>query len=176
MERRGDAPMGERDEAASRSVPASLSGAQRLTVALLGLYMAFQLLFPLRHHLYPSNVAWSEEGHMFSWRMKLRDKSAAAWFTATDPDSGRSWQIDARRYLTSWQRDEMEREPEMILQFAHHVAEDFRRRGYPRIEVRAVIMASLNGRPHQLLIDPSVDLAAEPRNLLPARWIMPLTD
>jgi hypothetical protein len=36
-------------------------------------------------------------------------------------------------------------------------------------------MVSLNGRPRQLLIDPSVDLAKEEVNLLPARWIVPLT-
>ena len=153
-----------------------LSRGQRLTVALLAVYMAFQLLVPFRHHLYPGEVSWTEEGHQFSWHMKLRSKDASAWFTATDPTTGRSWQIDSRRYLTSWQRNEMEREPEMILQFAHYLADDLRRQGYERIELRVVAMASLNGRRPQLLIDPTVDLAAQPRNLLPASWIVPLQD
>jgi hypothetical protein len=36
------------------------------------------------------------------------------------------------------------------------------------------VLVSLNGREPQLLIDPSVDLAAEERSLAPARWILPL--
>ncbi len=37
-------------------------------------YLALQLLIPLRHFLYPGNVHWTEEGHRFSWHMKLRNK------------------------------------------------------------------------------------------------------
>jgi hypothetical protein len=40
--------------------------------------------------------------------------------------------------------------------------------------VRASVKASLNGRERQWLVDPNVDLSKEPRNLLSARWIMPL--
>jgi hypothetical protein len=64
----------------------------------------------------------------------------------------------------------------MVLQFAHHLADVYRKQGYPRIQVRARVDASLNGRRPQALIDPDVDLAAEPRNLLPARWIVPLRE
>ncbi len=35
-------------------------------------------------------------------------------------------------------------------------------------------MASLNGREYQFLIDPNTDLAAQPRTLWPADWILPL--
>jgi vitamin K-dependent gamma-carboxylase len=37
-------------------------------------------------------------------------------------------------------------------------------------------MFSLNGRKPQLLVDPTVDLARERASMLPARWIMPLTE
>jgi hypothetical protein len=39
-----------------------------------------QVLFPLRHFYYPGDVVWNEEGHRYSWRMKLRDKSGIAIF------------------------------------------------------------------------------------------------
>jgi hypothetical protein len=64
----------------------------------------------------------------------------------------------------------------MILQFGHYLAEQKRREGYENVEVRAQVMASLNGRKPQLLIDPSADLAKEELSLLPARWILPLTE
>ena len=37
----------------------------------------------------------------------------------------------------------------------------------------AVAVASLNGGPAGYLIDPGIDLAAEPAGLGPAHWILP---
>lgn len=155
---------------------AELSRTQKIAAALLSIYLAVQVLMPLRHFLYPGDVNWTEEGHNFSWHMKLRDKEADAQFTITDPASGEVWKVDLRRYLEPRQRDKMVTRPDMILQFCHYLAEEKRRAGYENVEVRAHVMASLNGRKEQLLIDPEIDLAKEPRNLLPARWIVPLTE
>jgi len=64
----------------------------------------------------------------------------------------------------------------MVLQFSHYLAEEKRREGYENVEVRALVMASLNGRKSQLMIDPTVDLAKERMSLWPAYWILPLTE
>jgi hypothetical protein len=106
--------------------------------------------------------------------MKLRDKSATATFEATDPATGETWTIDPRRYLTRRQARKMAARPDMILQFCHFLADQGRRAGHARVEVRAKVMASLNGRPKQSLIDPAVDLAAVSRTLGHAAWIVPL--
>jgi hypothetical protein len=66
--------------------------------------------------------------------------------------------------------------PDMALQYSHFLAEQKRREGFENVEVRAYIMASLNGRKPQLLIDPKVDLTKEQASLLPAKWILPLTE
>lgn len=157
-----------------RSAPAALRPSQRLTLGLLAAYLVVQLLVPLRHLLYPSEVSWSEEGHLFSWHMKLRDKEAEARFFVTDPTANEAWEVDPHAYLTPWQLQKMSNRPDMILQFSHHLADELRGQGRERVEVRAQVMASLNGRPPQWLIDPTVDLAAQPRNLEPASWIVPL--
>ena len=77
-------------------------------MALLALFAAFHVLMPLRHHLYPGNVSWTEEGHNFSWHMMLRTKRGTLSLTATDSATGESWIIDQRDYLSSRQRSEME--------------------------------------------------------------------
>src|SRR5690606_21796925 len=43
-----------------------------LLLSLIGLYIIIHLFLPLRHWLYPGVTSWTEEGHMFSWRMMLR--------------------------------------------------------------------------------------------------------
>jgi vitamin K-dependent gamma-carboxylase len=156
-----------------------LRPAQRVTVALLGAYLAVQLLLPLRHFLYPSNVDWTEEGYLYAWRMKLTAKDASAQFFATDPSTNTTWEIDPRPYfsrpaLRASSYEEIARRPDLTLQFAHHLASDLRRRGYANVEVRALVTASMNRRRRQLLIDPRADLAAQPRTLGPSAWIVPL--
>jgi vitamin K-dependent gamma-carboxylase len=153
----------------------SLSGSQKLVAGLLAVYLAIQLLFPLRHYLYPGDVNWTEEGHNFAWHMKLRTKTGDAVFTVTHPGSGQTWTIKPEDYLKSHQLTKVTTKPELILLFAHYLAEERRREGYDDVEVRARVMVSLNGRRPQLLIDPNVDLAKEQLTLLPARWIVPLT-
>lgn len=148
-----------------------------ILVGLLGLYFAVQLLVPLRHHLYPGNVSWKDEGHRFSWHMKLRDKQAEGRFVAVDPASGDAEVIRPWEYgLTVEQEYAMLNEPDMILQFAHHVEEELREEGREDVEIRALAAVSLNGRDPQLLIDPAVDLADQRRTLAPVDWILPLDE
>lgn len=159
-----------------------LSGDRRLTrrqwaaVGLLAVFVSVQLLVPLRHHLYPGNSSWTEEGHRFAWHMMLRSVSGEVTFNATNPDTGRQWQIDPEDHLAERQADVMAKYPDMILQFAHMTAQELEADGNRDVEVRADAVASLNGRDGQQLVDPEVDLAAQPRNLAPARWIAPLEE
>jgi hypothetical protein len=161
---------------ASSPIGAPITPRQNLTIFLLGIYFLFQLLVPLRHHLYPGNVSWTEEGHNFSWMMKLRSKKAKIRFIATDPVTNKNWKIDILDKLTYNQRKTMSTRPDMILNFAHHLADELRKEGYEDIKIRAEVWASLNGRKLQLLIDPNADLAAVPSSLMPAKWIMPLKE
>ncbi|MFY0535421.1 hypothetical protein [Nannocystis pusilla] len=138
----------------------------------MAIYVGWQLLFPLRHWLYPGDVAWTEEGHKFAWRMKLRDKDGYVRFFATDPELGATWKIDLTGRLPGWQREEMGGRPEMILQYARFLADDLRARGHAAIEVRVVALVSLNGRTPQPLVDPTVDLAHVEPSLWPSPWIL----
>jgi hypothetical protein len=154
----------------------SLTWKGKGVAAVLTTYLAIQIILPIRHYAYPGNVSWTEEGHNFSWHMKLRAKKAEALFIVTHPASGQTWTIDPAQHLETRQVTKMTTHPDMILQFSHYLAELKRREGYENVEVRARVMASLNGRKPQLLVDPNADLAREELSLLPARWILQLTE
>lgn len=159
-------------------MPRTTRGSHGAGDATIGMYLAgafvlLQVVIPFRHLLYPGDVNWTEEGHRFSWHMKLRDKRGEVAFLVSD--GARTWPVRPQRYLARHQAGKLVDAPDMILQLAHHVAEDYRRRGYASVTVNALATASLNGREEQSLIDPSVDLAAEERSLSHARWILPLT-
>ena len=146
------------------------------TVTGLAVYFAIQILLPLRHWLYPGDVAWTDQGHRFSWRMKLREKDVRnVVFQITDPETGQSWNANLGPYLMRWQYDEMVFRPDMLQQFAHYLADRETRPGHARVQVRVDAEVSLNGRRFQQMIDPSVDLGSIPRSLRPAPWITELT-
>ena len=144
----------------------------RTVLAIGGVFLALQLLVPLRHLLYPGVVAWTEEGHRFSWRMKLRDKDGTVSFRVRDPATNTEW-VESSADLTKRQRGEMATHPDMLLQYAHHLAAKYAAKGQS-VQVFATAKVTLNGREPQLLVDPEVDLAAQPRTLWPAAWIRPL--
>jgi len=165
------------DGVALTSMVAVPAPGRRLVIGLLVAWFALQVLVPLRHLLYPGNVSWTEEGHRFAWQMMLREKSGVAAFTVSDPGSGRIWYANLPDYLTQRQIRKMVTRPDMLLQFAHYLAWIWERENsLPGVEVRVTSAVSLNGRPPAPLVDPGRDLAAEPRNLFAADWILPLTE
>lgn len=147
---------------------------QRWTVAALAIYMFFQIAIPFRHHLYPGNVNWTEEGHRFSWHMKLRSKRGSLNFYARNEANQRLWWIDHGQYLTDRQRRKVEGRPDMILQLSHFLAEQIREEQGVNVQVFARSTISLNGREPQLLIDPNVDLSQEKFSFKAKPWILPL--
>jgi vitamin K-dependent gamma-carboxylase len=141
-----------------------------LTLGML--YVATQILVPLRHLAMPGRAAWTEAGHSFSWHMKLRDKEGNVSFTVVEPRPGRRTTFAPGEGMASWQYDAMSVRPEFIRQFAHHLADQ----GGPGTRVYAHAMISLNGRKPQLMVDPKVDLAAEPATLGTPTWVLPLRE
>jgi hypothetical protein len=149
---------------------------RRAIVGLLAAYAAVQLIVPLRHFAYPGDASWTEEGHLFAWHMMLRGKRAAVSFIATYPETGQSGPININRYLTERQAIKIGKDPRMIHQFCRYLAAEAAKAGFEGVQIRAIVLVSLNGRKPQLLIDPTVDLAAQPPTWDRLPFIMPLTE
>ncbi len=136
------------------------------------LYALFQIVWPLRAHLYPGNTLWTEEGFRFSWKVMLIEKSGALELRVVDA-AGRQVFVGPRDYLTPYQAMMASTQPDMILELAHIVADDFARRGRGPVQVYADAQVSWNGRRRAPLVDPNVDLAAVRDSLAPQPWILP---
>jgi vitamin K-dependent gamma-carboxylase len=142
---------------------------------LLHVYVLIQVVLPWRRFFYPGDTSWTELGHRFSWSMMLRTKLVKSFeVTVTNPKTGEKHLVDYSKDLSPKQVFHMQTRPDMILQYAHYVADvEEKKLGVrPKVSVRAV--ESLNLRQIQDLIDPTVDLAAEQDSLSAPRWIVPL--
>lgn len=154
--------------------PTFSSAARNVLTTGILVFAAWQIVMPFRHFFIPGNVHWTEEGHRFSWHMKLRQKKADATFYVKDLDTQKEWKIKTKDYISNRQLKRMRTRPDMIFQFAHHLKKEAIKNGHKNVAVRAVVNASLNGRKKQLMIDPNVDLTATDTYPMPAPWITKL--
>lgn len=145
----------------------------RLGLAALILHFTVQLALPLRHHLYPGDVGWTEEGFRYAWHVMLVEKTGMVTYRVHDPASGRTFVVHPEDTLTRQQAKQMAIAPDLILHHAHHLAADFAARGMPDVAVYADAFVAYNGRPSARLIDPAVDLARARDTLAPKPWILP---
>ena len=144
----------------------------RAALFALAVLAVVQLVMPLRHLAYPGDVRWTEEGYWGAWRVMVTDKAAHLEFEVTEPASGHRWVVGPDIVLTDWQVERAGGNPDLILATAHLIAEHYRSSGFGEVQVRADAWVSMNGRQAQRIIDPTVDLAARPRTLAPAPWIL----
>jgi len=159
----------------ARPAPAPLAADRRyrLWFALAAAYCVFQVAFPLRFLAYGGSVRWHEQGMRFSWRVMVREKNGSITFVVHAPRAGRTFYVAPHQYLTRLQEREMSSQPDLILQLAHRIRDDYAAKGFGPVEVRADTWVSLNGRPIHRLIDPNVDLSRIEDGFGKAHWIMP---
>ncbi|MEM6960832.1 MAG: HTTM domain-containing protein [Myxococcota bacterium] len=135
----------------------------------IGVYLLLQVLIPMRFAFFPGNVLWTEQGFRFAWRVMLIEKTGQLEYVV-HADSKR-YRIAPRRELSAQQARMVATQPDMIHQYALRLAQRYREAGASDVRVYAHSWASLNGRPHQRLVDPSVDLASYPRSFGAAAWL-----
>ena len=155
---------------------------KRVTGALLGIYIFIQLLLPVRYLAYPGDLFWTEQGYRFSWRVMLIEKAGYAQFFIHHPENGMKKRIDNKEYLTPQQEKMMSTQPDMILQFAHHLRDEYSDTliiepngaeiKIKEPKVTAEVYVSLFNKGSRLFIDPKVNLSKINRGFHHKDWIL----
>jgi hypothetical protein len=146
---------------------------KKVATGLVLIYIGFQLVFPWRFLLYPGNLYWTEQGYRFSWRVMLMEKSGSATFYVKDAATGKEGVVHNPDFLNRHQEKQMSFQPDMILQYAHFLADYYKKQGVTNPEVRAEIYVTLNARPSQLYVDSTVNLAVISDSWANKDWILP---
>jgi hypothetical protein len=145
----------------------------KFAYSVLAIYFVLQILIPFRYILYPGVLFWTEEGYRFSWRVMLMEKGGTAFFYVHDPETGRKMEISNSQFLTPMQEKMLTTQPDMILQYAHFLDQEFRRRGIKDPVVTVEDYVTLNGSGSRLFIDKTVDLSKEQEGFSHKSWILP---
>jgi hypothetical protein len=145
-------------------------------LAILTLHFILQIMFPWRFALYPGKLFWTEQGYRFSWRVMLMEKAGMATFYVKNPQTGREWEVMNNKFLTPNQEKMMATQPDMILQFAHHLKQHYIQEGIYNPEIRAESYVTLNGNGSRPFIDSRINLALQKESFSPKTWILPLNE
>lgn len=142
-------------------------------LGVLGIYFMVQLVLPLRHHTFPDDVLWTEEGHRLSWRMMLRSRNGSTTVYTVDKETQKRTVVQLDDYLTKKQRRKVACYPDFTWQFAQHLKKEYAKKGQD-IEVYVKSRVKVNQGKYHEFIDPEVDLASVPwKHFSHNEWIRP---
>jgi len=145
---------------------------KKLKPALI-FFVILQLIIPFRYLAYPGHLFWTEQGYRFSWRVMLMEKAGHTTFTISDEKGEKTEWVNNRDFLTAQQEKMMSTQPDMILQFAHHLTEVYNNKGYKNPIIRCQSRVTLNGTLSQPLVDPNVNLAIVNQDWKHKSWLLP---
>jgi vitamin K-dependent gamma-carboxylase len=132
-----------------------------------------QVVVPLRHLAEGGDVRWDEVGYRWSWRVMLTERSGVATFDVVDPVRGEHQRVSPAEALAPHQARYLSSRPEALRQFAHWLADQREEQTGVRPAVHATAWVSVNGSRRALIVDPTVDLAAQPFTTGRPAWILP---
>lgn len=156
----------------SNTLQLTTRNSQLATIIFIA-FFSIQLLLPFRYVFYPENLFWHEQGYRFSWRVMLMEKAGLATFHIREKDGSKIEVVTNSDYLTPMQEKQMSTQPDMILQFAKHLAWVYEQQGWRQPEVYVESYVTLNGKGSRLFIDPRINLAVQNDGFASKNWILP---
>ena len=149
---------------------------KKLSLIVLLVFFAIQLLLPYRYLAYKDELFWTEEGYRFSWRVMLMEKAGLTTFKIIDTKTESYFYVQNSDFLTLFQEKQMSCQPDFILEYAHYLGDHFTKQGHKNIAVYAQSYVALNGRQSQPFVNPKVDLYKEKESFKPKNWLLPFND
>lgn len=126
---------------------------QKAVVVFAALYVTFQLLFPLRFLILSRKTILDGARLPFFVARDAHGKAGAAYFTVKDRTGQKSYMVDNKQYLNLLQEKMMSTQPDLILQYAHYLANTFKAKGLSEPKVYAEVYVTLNGSPSRLFTE-----------------------
>ncbi len=149
----------------------------KAVLVCIAVYLAFQLLFPLRHLLYAGNTSWTAKASKWAWRMKIHNKEPDIKFYVKIPPADTLQRVYDNQLINNMQSYYMADDPAMLLQFANFIESQVKKEGYSNVQVFASAKVSLNGRPFYPVVDSTVNLLSLKHNKFAAdTWIISLPE
>ncbi len=144
----------------------------------LVLFLSFQVLFPLRQHLYSGQTNWHGYGEFFAWRMMLTDKQGAVRIRLYNQNDVYLGEVSMSDYINERQLFKLVYIPKTFIPFCKFIESeilaDSRNIEITDVKIYVDAFKTINNRPFQRVIDEKVDLTTLNYSVLhKAKFILP---
>ncbi|WP_298515605.1 HTTM domain-containing protein [uncultured Kordia sp.] len=133
---------------------------KKLTLICIFLFVAFQLVFPLRHHFLTTNPEWTGIAQKFSWRMKMQSRNVTQFtMSLVDRATSQRYNLDGTTFVTRNQFMHMPEDPYTFVHLAKYISKKlYLEQGLVNPIIKADLQVEFNGMPTQHMLDPRIDL------------------
>ena len=138
-----------------RGKKGSFSSKWQMSLNIFLIIFLLHFMIPLRHHLIPGNVFYTEGGHRLSWRMMLRSKSGYIKIKVVRANGDVEY-VKYKKTLSSKQRRLLYKCPDVLYTYVQKIKKDY---SGEDVKIYADVRVGLNGRKYKQLISPEVDLS-----------------
>lgn len=122
------------------------------------IFILFQLIFPFRYILNKGDLFWTEEGYRFSWRVMLMEKTGWVNYKLIDKENNIVKNIDPTYYLSDIQVKQMSFQPDMILQYAKYLGDNYFKKYKIKPELYVDSYVSINGSGSRRYFKDNIDV------------------
>lgn len=148
---------------------------------LLLSFFIIQLLLPLRQFLYQGKTSWHGCGEYFSWRMMLTDRQGAVRMKIFNQDYVYLGEVSLSDYINDRQLYAMIHVPSTFVPFSKYIESeilaDKRNVNLTDILIFVDVFKTINNRPFQRVIDPTIDLTSIEYSIFSrGSYILPFVD
>ncbi len=156
--------------------PTYTNTSTRFVKPILIIYLALQLLIPLRYWTIGKDVDWTGQASFFAWRMKSYTKQCSIRFYYQSNANEPKKEYFMGRTINTMQINQMAQHANMIHQFVQHIKKDLNRKeGMNNPIITANVLIAFNGRKPQNLIDPNFNFTeAKFSRFDSPSWVLPL--
>jgi hypothetical protein len=152
---------------------ANLSMHPNRILAVLGLFLGIQIIFPIVPYFFSENINWTHRGTLFAWRMKLNRKDVDLKLLVDQPNQNtKIYRIND--FFKS--QSGLKYNPYVIWKCAQFLSEKAKKEG-AQATVHVLAYQSLNGSQFYSYINPNLDISKESFHYFgPNNWVLPMLD
>ena len=154
-----------------RTKPRKLKFTEIVMLLICFIFLAQQVLSPLRLYFYPGNVFWTEYGHRYSWRMKLRDKQCDGELYTYIPSTKEWFEFPLNGMITARQYQKFTSRPEFIAQGVELATKELMAQANKTSEMYVYVACRVNYREAAMLTNPRINLNERDKWTWPYDWI-----
>jgi hypothetical protein len=102
----------------------------------------------------------------------LMEKAGTAFFYVVDSATNKEIEVDNKKYLSYMQEKQMATQPDMMVDYAKFLKNEFEKKGFKNPKVRAQSFVTLNGKGSKEFINDTINLSLESNSFLKNKyWI-----